>query len=230
MAVVAAWLVAALGGLAAVPYAAFVWVFVAVLILPAMVAFWDSEHAARRGRPRLDSGALLFLIVQRQYRLGWLIVTVVLGSLAAASNMFGGFASIVVAFDGELVHAALLRADIRDRPRDAGYDEECVLARPDGRRIPGAVPMFDDRECETTQDVVVDPHGLVDPVPQRDDPGSGAAADALLLGLALASCVPAGRPRRASGPADAAVQNPRPPSPHPGRRRRRLRRKRSRRG
>lgn len=58
-AVVVAWLAGALGGLALVPYAAFVFIFVAVLMLPALVAFWDSDglwkrygHSAARSLPR----------------------------------------------------------------------------------------------------------------------------------------------------------------------------------
>ena len=40
-AVILAWLIGALGGLAIVPFAAFVPIFVAVLIVPLVVALWD---------------------------------------------------------------------------------------------------------------------------------------------------------------------------------------------
>lgn len=48
VAVVVAWLTGVLGGLAVVPYSAFAFIFVAVLMLPAMVAFWDSDGLAKR--------------------------------------------------------------------------------------------------------------------------------------------------------------------------------------
>jgi hypothetical protein len=47
-AVVVAWLAGALGGLALVPYAAFVFIFVAVLMLPTLVAFGDSDRLWKR--------------------------------------------------------------------------------------------------------------------------------------------------------------------------------------
>jgi hypothetical protein len=214
VAILVAWLAGALGGLALVPYAALVFIFVAVLILPTLVAFWDSDglwkrygqrwripmSRAERDRANYISWAILAEIVTKRYRVVWLIVTMVLGLLAATANMLGGFASAVVAVDGQPVHATRLRLERTERLRDPGYDVECVLARPDGRRIPGALPIPDGDTCGETEDVWVDPHGLVDPVRQQDEPGDVLSVQALLLGLALLSCVPAARPRRAPDP------------------------------
>ena len=110
-------------------------------------------------------------------------------------------------------------------------DVECVLARPDGRRIPGALPVPDGEACGGTEDVIVDPYGLVDPVRQRDDPGDLAGTQVLLLGSALVSCVPAAWPKRADGPRVRPGPPPEPPGPDNGitRRRRRNRSRRKRR-
>jgi hypothetical protein len=250
VAVVVAWLTGVLGGLAVVPYFAFVFIFVAVLMLPAMVAFWDSDGLAKRygqhrwripmsqadrDRANYVGGVILAEIVMKRYRVVWLIATMALGLLAAIVNMFGGFASTVAALDGEPVHAIRVRLDSTKRLRDPGYDVECVLARPDGRRIPGALPIPDGDTCGETEDVIVDPHGLVDPVRQRDvgNPGDAVGSQVLLLGLALLTCVPAAWPKRE----DEYVRPARRPrrfaanvDARPQRRRNRLRRKRRLRG
>jgi hypothetical protein len=203
VAVLAGWFAGALGGLAVVPYWAFAFVFTAVFVLPTAVAFWDSDWRRRPippsevGRHRADyiTGVRLAALVRRRYRVWWLAVVMALGLLAAVLNMFGGFASTVVSLDGERVHATRVRLDATKRARDPGYDVECVLARPDGTRIPGAIPIPDGDTCGATEDVVVDPYGLVDPVRQADDPADLAIGDVFVLGLALLTCVPAGRRR-----------------------------------
>ncbi|MEV8514600.1 hypothetical protein [Dactylosporangium sp. NPDC051484] len=204
-AVVAGWLVAALGGLAVVPYSAFAYVFVAVLAVPTLVAFWDPERLFGRrwgsdsppgnaADHEADVGVLVQIALGR-YRPVWLIVTMALGLAAAMVNMVGGFAATVVAIDGEPVHATRVRLERTKRLRDPGYHVECVLARPDGTRIPGGLPVPDGDTCGETEDVIVDPHGLVDPVRQRDDPAGSVGVQVLALGAALLSCVPAARPR-----------------------------------
>jgi hypothetical protein len=245
-AVVVGWLTGALGGLAVVPYAAIVFVFVAVLMLPVLVAFWDSDDLwkqyglrhrwrlrmspAERDRANYVSWAILAEIVMKRYRALWLIGPIALGLLAATTNMLGGFASIVVALDGEPVHATRIHLIRTSRLVDPGDTVECVLARPDGTRIPGGLPVPDGDVCGETEDVIVDPHGLVDPVRQRDDPGDEADAQVILLGLALVSCVPAAWPKRRNGPEIRSGRSPEPPQPgdRAARRRRhyRLRRKR----
>jgi hypothetical protein len=203
-AVAVAWLTGALGGLAAVPYAAFVFVFCGVLVLPFCVAFWDSDKLWKKyglrpwpppltqseatRRNYLGARALGELAMQR-YRFPWLFAPVVLGLLAAITNLFGGFAATVASIDGVPVHATRVQL-VRG---NGGRDLECVLAGPDDRRIPGTMPASDGSVCDATEDVLVDPLGLVDPVRLADDPATVAGTDAVLLGLALLSCLPAAR-------------------------------------
>jgi len=244
-AVVAGWLTGAVGALAVVPFAAYVFVFVAILILPGCVAFWDSDGLARRdGKPQsrfrmsaaerrranADSLAIVIEIATTRYRPLWLIGPVALGFLVAMLSLFGGFASLVVALDGQPVHATVVRADSTRRLADSGSDVECVLARPDGTRIPGALPLEGGDVCGESEDVIVDPHGLVDPVRQGDDPGALAEGQAVLLGLALVSGIPAAWPKGANGPQTGPEPAPEQSGPAHGaahrRRRSRLRRKR----
>jgi hypothetical protein len=209
-AVLVAWLTGALGGLAVMPAQAFVFVFVAVLVLPMAVAYWDSDRLAtryrhpgwrvltsraERDRANYISGWVFGEIVTNRYRLVWLVVTMALGLLAALVNMLGGFSATVVLLDGQPVHATLMR---QEETKSRGDYFECVLAHPDGRRIPGTLASVDEGPCGTTEDVIVDPHGLVDPVRQADiaDSGGPASVGAVFLGLALLTCVPAAWPRR----------------------------------
>jgi hypothetical protein len=228
VAVLVAWLVGALDGLAVVTKSAWVFVFCAVIVFPVCITLWDLDPLAPRLRVRpwrlpssqaeVDQNfiAYLVMLVSQRYRVWWLIVTMVLGLLAATVIMFDGLASAVVSLDGEPVHATA---------SDAGSGQaECVLTRPDGSRLPGTLSIPEGETCAATEDVLVDPHGLVDPVRQRDVDGAGIVigTQVTLLGLALLSCVPAAWPKR-TGPSEPPGPGPRQPLADPDARRLRRR-------
>lgn len=123
-----------------------------------------------------------------RYRPLWLIGTIALGLLVAMLSLFGGFASIVVALDGQPVHATRVRVDSTRRLVDSGSDVECVLARPDGTRIPGRRlapdPRPTDQDQKTVRYVAAD---------ARDRAANAACADDV---LASAPCGAGTRPSR----------------------------------
>lgn len=212
VAALAGWLLGALGGLAVVPYSVYTVLFVAVLAVPVLIAVTEF-----RPGPAGRQGALT--VLRGRYRLAWAVPVLVLAVFMGWINLFL-FAQAVVAVDGERVQATLADTVRTERWHDPGEDVECVLARPDGRRIPGALPLDDADTCRQTEDVLVDPYGIVDPV--RYDPDSIGATQSQILFLAiiLALSVPAAWPRRAA----PTSRGPRTPArPRPGRVRRRCR-------
>src|SRR4029450_10138291 len=95
-----------------------------------------------------------------RYRKGWTALLLLFAIGHAIANMFL-FAPTVLQYDGEPVAATAVRQrhPYADRP---GSSIECILARPDGRAIAGALPSGTD--CAESYDVIVSKHGLVDPV------------------------------------------------------------------
>lgn len=138
--------------------------------------------------------------VRLRYRIRWLALALTAGTLLGWFNMFG-FNSTVLSVDGERVHATVTEVVEYERS-DGGYDTECVLTRPNGTRIPGALVAADG--CRETEDVLVSRHGLVDPMRAEDAPDGADLAGPIagqlcVLIFALALCVPAAWPRSAPG-------------------------------